>query len=79
AKISKVAAEKALETYIKVVGTELRKTGRLSLVGFGTFTCARRKARMGRNPKTGATIKIPARKVVKFKSGKTLSELVSRM
>ncbi len=77
AKITKVAAEKALETYIKAVGGELRKTGRLSLVGFGTFTCVRRKARMGRNPKTGAIIRIPSRKVVKFKPGKALSDMVS--
>jgi len=77
AKITNVAAAKALETYIKAVGGELRKTGRLSLVGFGTFTCVRRKARMGRNPKTGAAIKIPSRKVVKFKPGKALSDMIS--
>ena len=77
AKITNVAAAKALETYINAVGGELRKTGRLSLVGFGTFTCVRRKARMGRNPKTGAAIKIPSRKVVKFKPGKALSDMIS--
>jgi DNA-binding protein HU-beta len=77
ARISKAAAGRALECYIQAVGDELRKTGRLSLVGFGTFNCVQRKARTGRNPKTGGAIDIPARKVVRFRAGKGLSDVVN--
>ena len=75
AEISQAAA-KALDAYIAAVGKELKKTGKLGLVGFGTFSVVKRKAREGRNPQTGKTIKIPAKKVVKFKAGKTLSDKV---
>lgn len=74
--ITKAAAALALETYIETVAKELKKNGKLGLVGFGTFSVIKRKAREGRNPQTGKTIKIPAKKVVKFKAGKTLADKV---
>jgi DNA-binding protein HU-beta len=72
--ITKAAAAKALQTYADTVAKELKKNGKLGLVGFGTFSVVKRKAREGRNPQTGKTIKIPAKKVVKFKAGKALSD-----
>lgn len=77
ARISKAAAERALGAYIGAVGEELKTSGKLSLVGFGTFNCVHRKARTGRNPKTGGAIQIPARKVVRFKAGKGLTDVVN--
>jgi DNA-binding protein HU-beta len=77
ARISKAAAGRALEAYIAAVGGELKKTGKLSLVGFGTFNCVQRKARTGRNPKTGSAIDIPSKKVVRFRAGKGLSDVVN--
>jgi DNA-binding protein HU-beta len=74
--ISKAAAASALESYIGAVAKELKKSGKLGLVGFGTFSVIKRKAREGRNPQTGKTIKIPAKKVVKFKAGKALADKV---
>jgi DNA-binding protein HU-beta len=74
--ISKAAGALALDAYITAVTKELKKNGKLGLVGFGTFSVVKRKAREGRNPQTGKTIKIPAKKVVKFKAGKTLSDKV---
>ncbi len=74
--ISKAAAAAALDAYVAAVTKELKKNGRLGLVGFGTFSVVKRKAREGRNPQTGKTIKIPAKKVVKFKAGKTLADKV---
>jgi len=76
ADISKAAAAKALECYIKTVATELKKNGKLGLVGFGTFSVNKRKARTGRNPQTGDKIKIKAKKVIKFKPGKALTDKV---
>ncbi|MBN1615105.1 MAG: HU family DNA-binding protein [Deltaproteobacteria bacterium] len=72
--ITKAAAGKALQAFVDSVGKELKKNGKLGLVGFGTFSVVKRKSREGRNPQTGKTIKIPAKKVVKFKAGKALSE-----
>ena len=77
ARISKAAAERALGAYIGAVGEELKKSGKLSLVGFGTFNCVQRRARTGRNPKTGDAVQIPARKVVRFKAGKGLTDVVN--
>jgi DNA-binding protein HU-beta len=74
--LTKIAAAKALDSFIGTVATELKKSGRLGLVGFGTFSVTKRKAREGRNPQTGKTIKIPAKKVVKFKAGKGLTASV---
>lgn len=74
--ISKAAGALALDAYITAVTKELKKTGKFGLVGFGTFSVIKRKARQGRNPQTGKAIKIPAKKVVKFKAGKALSDKV---
>jgi DNA-binding protein HU-beta len=76
AKIKKADAEKAINSLIKSVSKTLKSDGRLALAGFGTFVVSSRKAREGRNPQTGKPIKIPATKVVKFKPGKQLKELV---
>ncbi|MGA3281330.1 MAG: HU family DNA-binding protein [Smithella sp.] len=73
ADITKAKAAVALETYVATVAKELKKNGRLALVGFGTFSVVKRKAREGRNPQTGKAIKIPAKKVVKFKAGAELA------
>lgn len=74
--ISKAVAAKALDAYTGAVTKELKKSGKLGLVGFGTFSVIKRKAREGRNPQTGKTIKIAAKKVVKFKAGKKLADKV---
>ena len=77
AKITKVAAAAALESFTaSVTKTLKKKDGKVTLVGFGTFQKARRKARKGRNPQTGAVIKIKARNVVKFKPGKKLRDAI---
>jgi len=72
--ITKAAAAAALESYQAAVAKELKKSGKIGLVGFGTFSVVKRKAREGRNLQTGKAIKIPAKKVVKFKAGKALAE-----
>ena len=75
--ISKVAAGAALDSFMANVTKALKKKdGKLTLVGFGTFAKVRRKARKGRNPQTGETIKIKARNAVKFKAGKKLKDAV---
>jgi len=74
--ITKDKAGKALEAFQDTVTKELKKNGRLALVGFGTFSVSKRKAREGRNPQTGKAIKIPAKKVIKFKAGKGLASKV---
>ncbi|MFC1858097.1 HU family DNA-binding protein [Thermodesulfobacteriota bacterium] len=71
--ISKTAANAALNSFIGNVTKALKKKdGKVTLVGFGTFQKVRRKARKGRNPKTGEPLKIKAKNVVKFKPGKQL-------
>ncbi|MFL9844768.1 HU family DNA-binding protein [Flavobacterium rhizosphaerae] len=70
--ISKGAAKKALESFVNNVSGSLAKGGRVSLVGFGSFSVSERAAREGRNPQSGETIKIAAKKVVKFKPGAEL-------
>ncbi|HRE09788.1 MAG TPA: HU family DNA-binding protein [Ignavibacteria bacterium] len=74
---TKVAAKAALDSFIGCVTKTLKKGGKVSLVGFGTFSVSKRAARQGRNPQTGATINIAARKVAKFKAGKGLSDTVN--
>ena len=74
ADLSKAAASRALEAVIGGVRTTLKKGGTVSLVGFGTFSVTKRAARTGRNPRTGATIKIKAAKVPKFRPGKGLRD-----
>ena len=76
AKISKAAAEKALKSLLDGVTASLKKGKKVSFVGFGTFITAKRKARTGRNPRTGATIKIAAARVPRFKPGKALKDAV---
>ncbi|MDF1535551.1 MAG: HU family DNA-binding protein [bacterium] len=72
--ISKAAAERALGAFVDSVTGALKKGGKVSLVGFGTFSVSERAARTGRNPRTGAVINIPASKVPKFKPGKGLKD-----
>lgn len=77
AKITKVAAGTALDSFIANVTKALKKKdGKVTLVGFGTFQKSRRKARKGRNPQTGETIKIKASNTVKFKPGKKLKDAI---
>ncbi len=74
--ITKVAASNALEAFTGSVAASLKKGKRVSLVNFGTFTVAKRKARAGRNPRTGETLRIPAARVPKFSAGKALKSAV---
>jgi DNA-binding protein HU-beta len=74
ADISKAAAARALDAIVGGVKTTLRKSGSVTIVGFGTFAVTKRAARTGRNPRTGAAIKIKAAKVPKFKPGKALRD-----
>ncbi len=76
AKVTKVQANKAVAAFFGGVTAALKKGGKVSFVGFGTFSVAKRKARMGRNPQTGAPIKIAASRVPKFKAGKQLKDAV---
>lgn len=77
AKISKVAAGAALDSFITNITKALKKKdGKVTLVGFGTFAKVRRKARKGRNPQTGEPIKIKARNAVTFKAGKKLKDAI---
>ena len=75
--ITKAAAGTALDSLVSNVSKALKKKdGKVTLVGFGTFSKVRRKARKGRNPQTGEEIKIKARNVVKFKAGKKLIDSI---
>jgi DNA-binding protein HU-beta len=77
AEITKTAASAAIESLIDAISEALKKKdGKVTLSGFGTFSKSRRKARNGRNPQTGETIRIKASNVVKFKPGKKLKEAV---
>jgi len=76
ADISKAAAVKALDSFIEAVIKTVKKGNKVALVGFGAFSVSKRKARTGRNPQTGATIKIAARKVPKFSAGKAFKDAV---
>jgi len=73
--ITKAQAKKALDSFLNNVEKTLKKGGKVTLIGFGTFSTQTRKAREGRNPATGAKIKIPAKTVVKFKPGAKLQKL----
>ncbi len=77
ADISKAAAARALEAMIGGVKATLKKNGSVSIVGFGTFAVAKRAARSGRNPRTGAAIKIKSAKVPKFRPGKGLKDALN--
>ncbi len=76
--ISKTAAAGAIDTMIDAVTSTLKKGGRVTLVGFGTFAVSQRKARNGRNPQTGSVIKIAARRVAKFSPGVELKKAVNK-
>jgi DNA-binding protein HU-beta len=71
--ITKTQANATLDSFIATVTKTLKKGDKVTLVGFGTFSVTKRAARTGRNPQTGATIKIKAKKVARFKAGKELS------
>ncbi|MGO9378093.1 MAG: HU family DNA-binding protein [Dissulfurispiraceae bacterium] len=74
AEISKKQADAAIVSFTEAVAKTVKKDGKLILVGFGSFSLAKRKARTGRNPQTGAALKIKASKTVKFTAGKTLKD-----
>ncbi len=75
--ITKAQANDALDSFTSSVVASLKKGDRVTLVGFGTFSVSERAARNGRNPQTGAVIKIKARKVPKFKPGKEFATKIS--
>jgi len=77
AEISKAAAGRALDAAIGSIKKALKKGGTVTLVGFGTFYVGKRAARTGRNPRTGANIKIKSAKVPKFRAGKGLKDAVN--
>lgn len=77
ADISKAAASRTLEALVGAVTSTLKEDGSVTLVGFGTFSVAKRASRSGRNPRTGESIKISAAKVPKFKPGKALKDALN--
>ncbi len=77
AELSKKDAEKALKAFTDVVTDELKKGGKVQLVGFGTFEVSERAAREGRNPQSGEIMKIAASKAPKFKAGKALKDEIN--
>ncbi len=77
ADISKAAAGRALEAIVGGIRASLKRGTPVTLVGFGTFTVGKRAARTGRNPRTGAAIKIKAAKIPKFRPGKALKDAVN--
>ena len=76
--LSKKDAEKALKAFTDVVAEELKKDGKVQLVGFGTFEVSERAERMGRNPQTGEAMPIPASKAPRFKAGKALKDAINK-
>ena len=76
--VSKSQAETAISSLLAGIAADLKKGGRVTLVGFGTFSVGSRKARTGRNPRTGQPLKIAARKVAKFSAGAELKAAVNR-
>ena len=76
AEISNAAAGKAINAFIDEIKKSLKKGNKVTLVGFGTFSIAKRKARKGRNPRTGEKMTIKASKTPKFKAGKALKEAI---
>ncbi len=77
ADISKAAAQRALDGMVTQIRASLKRGQMVTLVGFGTFFVGKRKARSGRNPRTGAAIKIAAAKVPKFRAGKALKDALN--
>jgi len=76
ARITRVQASRSIETITGEITRALKKGQRLTLVGFGTFATARRRARQGRNPQTGRPIQIAARRVPRFSAGTALKKAV---
>ena len=76
--LSKADADRALNAVTESIKKALKKGNVVSLVGFGTFKVSKRAARTGRNPQTGAALKIPARKVPRFTAGKALKDAVAK-
>jgi DNA-binding protein HU-beta len=74
--LTKTQANATLDSFISAITKTLKGGGKVTLVGFGTFSVTKRAARNGRNPQTGAVIKIKAKKVAKFKAGKELSSKI---
>ena len=74
--ITKTQANLTVDAFVDAVTKTLKKGDKVTLVGFGTFSVSKRAARNGRNPQTGAVIKIKAKKVAKFKAGKQLSSKI---
>lgn len=74
--VSKVVAGKAIDSFIDGIKKSLKKGNKVTLIGFGTFSVAKRKARKGRNPRTGEPITIKAAKTPKFKSGKAFKKAI---
>lgn len=79
AKLSQKQAGAALEAALDSISDAMKKGQKVALIGFGTFSSAMRKARMGINPRTRKAIKIAAKRVAKFKAGKQLSKLVAKL
>ena len=77
AEVSKSAAERAVDAMIAAVKSSLKKGDTVTLVGFGTFYVGKRKARAGRNPRTGEALKISAARVPKFRAGKALKDAIN--
>lgn len=75
--LTKVNAEKAVKSTMEAISKELATGGSITLIGFGTFSVMERQARTGKNPQTGASIQIAAKKVAKFKPGKALAGMVN--
>ncbi len=78
ANLTKVQAKAALEATLEAMGGALKKGDKVALIGFGTFQVIKKDARQGINPATKEAIKIPAKKVVKFKAGAELAEMVNK-
>ena len=78
AEVSKKDAEKVLGAFTATVTDELKKGEKIALIGFGTFETRKRAAREGKNPQTGAAIKIPATTVPAFKAGKALKDAIAK-
>ena len=77
-KLSKTQATNALNSTLATIERALKRGGKVTLVGFGTFSVGKRKARAGRNPQTGTALKIPARRVARFAPGAGLKKAVNR-
>ncbi|MBQ2490375.1 MAG: HU family DNA-binding protein [Muribaculaceae bacterium] len=78
AKLTKVQAKAALEATLAAITGSLAKGDKVALIGFGTFAVVKKGARKGKNPRTGAEIKIAAKKVAKFKAGAELAKKVAK-